>query len=49
MTLGQDHKDPEGKGQLCHVGARFEALWEGVLMAAFDFSCNFFLYPNLWI
>ena len=34
MTLGQGHKDPEAKGQLYHVGARFEALIMGVLMAA---------------
>ena len=42
MTLGLGHKDLEAKGQLYHVGARFEALCKGVLMAASDFSCNFF-------
>ena len=29
-------------GQLYLVGAHFEALLMGVLMAASDFSCNFF-------
>ena len=42
MTLGQGHKDLETKGQLYHVGARFEALCKGVLMAASDFSGIFF-------
>ena len=49
MTLGLGHKDLEAKGQLYHVGARFEALCEGILMSALDFSCNLFLYPNQWI
>ena len=44
-----DHKDIEAMGQLYHVGARFEALCKGVLMAASDFSYIFFSYPNLWI
>ena len=33
----------EAKGQLYHVGAHFEALCLGVLMAVSDFSCNFFV------
>ena len=35
-------KDLEAKGQLYHVRSHFEALCKGVLMAASDFSCNFF-------
>ena len=31
MTLGLGHKDLEAKGQLYHVGARFEALGMGLL------------------
>ena len=42
MIGPKDHKDLEAKGQLYHVGARFEALCKGVLIAASDFSCNFF-------
>ena len=42
MTLGQGHKDLEAMGQLYHVEACFEALCKPVLMAASDFSCNFF-------
>ena len=33
----EDHKDLEAKGQLFHVGARFEAHIEGVVMAPLDF------------
>ena len=36
-------KDKEAKGQLYYVGACFEALCKGVLTAASDFSCNFFV------
>ena len=46
MALRQGHKDLEAKGQLSHEGARFEALCKGVLMAASDFSCNFFRIPT---
>ena len=46
MTLGQGHEDLETKSQPYHVGARFEALCEGVLMVASDFSCNFFRIPT---
>ena len=38
--------DLEAKGKLYHVGALFEALFMGVLMAAWEFSCNFFSYPK---
>ena len=37
------HKDFEAKGQLYHVGVRFEAFCKRVLTTALDFSCNFFL------
>ena len=43
MTLAKGHKDLEAKGQLYHVGASFEAFCEGVLKAASDFSCKFFV------
>ena len=39
---GVESKDLEAVGHLYHVGARFEALSKGILMAASDFSCNFF-------
>ena len=38
----KDHKDLETEGQLYNVGASLEALFIGVLMAASDFSYNFF-------
>ena len=41
INRGQGHKDLEAKGQLYHVGTRFEALFTGVLMEASDSSCNF--------
>ena len=47
MTLGYGHKDIEARGQLYHLGAGFEALCEGVLMAALDISCIFFRILNL--
>ena len=53
MVLWPYPKDPrlgpylEGKGQVNYVGARFEALFMGVLMAIG--GLGFFLFPNLWI
>ena len=43
MALSWDHKDLEAKGQLCQVGARFEALFMGVLTAAPNLGCIFFV------
>ena len=37
-----DHKDLEAKGQLYYVGARFEALFMGVLTAVSYLGCIFF-------
>ena len=37
-----DPKDLEAKGQLYHVGARFEALFMGVLTAVSNLGCIFF-------
>ena len=47
MTLVQVHKDLEVMDQLYHVGAPFEALYMGILMAASDLGCIFFFesYP----
>ena len=42
ISLGQGHKDAKAEGQLYHVGAGFEAVFMGLLMAASDVSCNFF-------
>ena len=46
MTLSWGHKDIEAKGQQYHVGARFEALFMSVFMAASEFSCNFFFFQS---
>ena len=42
MALSWGHKDMEAKGQLYQVGARFEALFMGILTAASNLGCIFF-------
>ena len=46
IELDMNGMDLGSKGQTPHVGARLKALDEAVLMAASDFSCNFFHFPR---
>ena len=46
IELEMNGMDLGSKGQTPHVGARLKALDEAVLMAASDFSCNFFHFPR---
>ena len=46
IELEMNGMDLGSKGQTPHVGARLKALDEAVLMAASDFSCNFFRIPG---
>ena len=46
IELEMNGMDLGSKGQTPRVGARLKALDEAVLMAASDFSCNFFHFPR---
>ena len=49
IELDMNGMDLGSKGQTPRVGARLKALDEAVLMAASDFSCNFFSILTSWL